>query len=74
MATTTDLEEELRRNLRLRRELGVEVRLELLTTDARAKANADYQGMPISKLVGAAWIALGLVAVAFAAFIVIWLT
>jgi hypothetical protein len=70
---TDDLEKELQRNFRLRRELGVEVRLELLTTDAPDKRDAD-DPQTLTRLVGAAWIAVGLFALALAAFMGIWVT
>ncbi len=78
---TNDLEQELRRNLKLRRELGGEVRLELLMANVAAnKDDSSYrreapnaEGTLPDRLVKTAWIALGVVGLALAAFIAIWL-
>jgi hypothetical protein len=78
---TNDLEQELRRNLKLRRELGGEVRLELLVANAVAEDDASYRReapeaeVTLSdRLVRTAWIALGVIGLALAAFIAIWLS
>jgi len=79
---TNDLEQELRRNLKLRRELGGEVRLELLVANAAAdKDDASYrreapeaEGTLSDRLVRTAWIALGVIGLALGAFIAIWLS
>jgi len=78
---TNDLEQELRRNLKLRRELGGEVRLELLVANAAAEDDASYrreapqtEGTLSDRLVRTAWIALGVIGLALAAFIAIWLS
>lgn len=70
VSETDDLEQELRRNLKLRRELGDELRLELLTTDAAATAeqdDPDDRHSLANRLVRTAWIAVGLVGLALAA-------
>lgn len=70
MASTTEfLEDELRRNFKLRRELGAEIRLELLTSDTAEKRDTNSLGT-LTRLVGAAWITAGLIALALAAFII----
>lgn len=76
VSETDDLEQELRRNLTLRRELGAELRLELLANDAAGTAEQDAADDPHSlanRLVKTAWIAVGLVGLALAAFIAVWL-
>lgn len=75
MTSRTDvLEEELQRNLKLRRELGAEVRLELVTTDAAVKRDVDYPLTVVGRVIGAAWITAGFVGLALAALIAVWLT
>jgi hypothetical protein len=78
---TSDLERELQRNLKLRRELGGEIRLELLMANAAAEDDASYrreapqaEGTLSDRLVRAAWIALGVIGLALGAFIAIWLS
>lgn len=74
-----DLEQELQRNLKLRRELGGEVRLGLLMTNG-AKGDAFYQHEApkaegtFPSLLRTAWMALGAIGLALAVFIVAWLT
>jgi hypothetical protein len=78
----SDLEQELQRNLKLRRELGGEVRLELLMVNAAAaKGDASYrreaskaEGSLPDRLVKTAWITLGAIGLAIAALIAIWLS
>ncbi len=78
---TTDLERELQRNLKLRRELGGEVRLELLVASAAAaKGGASYrreapnaEGTLPNRLLRIAWIILGAIGLAIGAFIATWL-
>lgn len=81
ISETDDLEQELQRNLKLRRELGGEVRLELLIERAATKgasssrpARPKAEGTFSDRLVGAAWIILGAVGLALGIFIAVWLT
>ena len=77
-----DLEQELLRNLKLRRELGGEVRLELLIANATAgaKGGTVYRRMEpnsegtIPNLIRMGWVSLGFAGVALAAFIAVWLS
>jgi len=77
----SDLEQELQRNLNLRRELGGEVRLELLVANAAAaNGDASYrreapqaEGTLSHRVVRTAWITLGIIGLALGAFIAIWL-
>jgi len=77
-----DLEQELLRNLKLRRELGGEVRLELLIANAKAgaKGGTVYRRMEpnpeatIPNLIRMGWVSLGFAGVALAAFIAVWLS
>lgn len=76
-----DLEQELLRNLKLRRELGGEVRLELLIANATAGAKGTvYRRMEpnsegtIPNLIRMGWVSLGFAGVALAAFIAVWLS
>jgi hypothetical protein len=79
---TDELEQELHRNLKLRRELGGEVRLELLMANSAAvKGDASYrreapevEGAFPDRLVRAAWIALGAIGLALGILIAVWLT
>jgi hypothetical protein len=79
---TNDLEQELQRNLKLRRELGGEVRLELLMANAATpQGDALYrreapkpEGSLPDRLVKTAWITLGAIGLAIAALIAIWLS
>ena len=79
---TDDLEQELQRNLKLRRELGGEVRLELLVANsAAAKGGISYrreapeaEGTFPDRLVRTAWITLGAIGLALGTVIAIWLT
>ncbi len=79
---TNDLEQELQRNLKLRRELGGEVRLELLMANVAAtKDDVLYrreapkaEGSLPDRLVKTAWITLGIIGLAIAAFLAIWLS
>jgi hypothetical protein len=79
---TDELEQELHRNLKLRRELGGEVRLELLTAHAAAaKGDASYrrqapqaEGTFSNRLVRTAWIALGAIGLVLGTLIAVWLT
>jgi hypothetical protein len=79
---TDELEQELHRNLKLRRELGGEVRLELLMANsAAARGDASYrreapkaEGTFSDRLVRTAWIALGAVGLALGTLIAVWLT
>ena len=78
---TSDLEQELQRNLKLRRELGGEIRLGVLMANAAAEDDALYrreapeaEGTLSDRLVRTAWIALGAIGLALGAFIAVWLS
>jgi hypothetical protein len=82
VAETSDLEQELQRNLKLRRELGGEIRLELLMENATvAKDDASHrreapeaEGTLPNRLVTTAWITLGVIGLAIGTFLAIWLS
>jgi hypothetical protein len=74
---TDDLEKELRRNLKLRHELGSEVRLEFLINRAAATGPIQQRGgdaLLATIAIKAAWVTVGLVGLALAAGIALRLT